>query len=161
MKRIAALIAVFVILMPSVALAHSGGTDANGGHHDYNNVSGLGSYHYHHGYSPHLHENGVCPYDGGSTSTVTYSEYTSYDDEEYSFTESELFDYVYDAVVQDPEAYDVVPVSEYDELKKDYNRLKDSTIDSDKATNNVFTAIGVTGAIGAMVCYGMYRKYNK
>lgn len=43
--------------------AHSGRTDSHGGHHDYKNVSGLGSYHYHHGYPAHLHENGVCPYD--------------------------------------------------------------------------------------------------
>ena len=38
------------------------GTDSNGGHHDYNNASGLGDYHYHHGYSAHLHKDGVCPY---------------------------------------------------------------------------------------------------
>ena len=45
------------------AEAHSGRTDANGGHHDNKNKSGLGSYHYHCGGNPaHLHENGVCPY---------------------------------------------------------------------------------------------------
>lgn len=43
--------------------AHSGRTDAYGGHHDYKNKSGLGSYHYHHGYPAHLHEGGICPYD--------------------------------------------------------------------------------------------------
>lgn len=43
--------------------AHSGRTDSRGGHHDYKNASGLGSYHYHHGYPAHLHENGICPYD--------------------------------------------------------------------------------------------------
>lgn len=46
-----------------VVSAHSGRTDASGGHHDYKNKSGLGSYHYHHGYPAHLHENGICPYD--------------------------------------------------------------------------------------------------
>ena len=46
-----------------VAEAHSGRTDANGGHRDKKNVSGLGSYHYHCGGHPaHLHTNGVCPY---------------------------------------------------------------------------------------------------
>lgn len=46
--------------------AHSGRTDANGGHKDNKNVSGLGSYHYHcGGYPAHLHENGVCPYANG------------------------------------------------------------------------------------------------
>ena len=46
----------------SLSYAHSGRTDSNGGHHDYKNKSGLGSYHYHHGMGPHLHKNGVCPY---------------------------------------------------------------------------------------------------
>lgn len=45
------------------ASAHSGRTDAGGGHHDYKNRSGLGSYHYHHGYSAHLHPDGICPYE--------------------------------------------------------------------------------------------------
>ena len=35
-----------------IAEAHSGRTDANGGHHDYKNKSGLGSYHYHCGGHP-------------------------------------------------------------------------------------------------------------
>lgn len=46
-----------------IAQAHSGRTDSQGGHHDYQNKSGLGSYHYHHGYPAHLHPNGVCPYE--------------------------------------------------------------------------------------------------
>ncbi|WP_138311747.1 MULTISPECIES: YHYH domain-containing protein [unclassified Clostridium] len=47
--------------------AHSGRTDANGGHRDNKNASGLGSYHYHCGGHPaHLHPNGVCPYAGGA-----------------------------------------------------------------------------------------------
>lgn len=45
-----------------VAVAHSGGTDSNGGHYD----SSTGEYHYHHGYSAHQHKNGVCPYDDNS-----------------------------------------------------------------------------------------------
>lgn len=43
--------------------AHSGRTDANGGHRDNKNTSGLGYYHYHcGGYPAHLHSNGTCPY---------------------------------------------------------------------------------------------------
>ncbi len=38
--------------------AHSGKTDAAGGHYD----SSTGEYHYHHGYPAHSHDNG-CPYD--------------------------------------------------------------------------------------------------
>lgn len=65
------IIAVSCMLCPVKAgQTHSGRTDSAGGHHDYNNVSGLGSYHYHHGYGPHLHPNGLCPYDTSSSSSV-------------------------------------------------------------------------------------------
>lgn len=58
------LFVLVAIFLPSfISSAHPGRTDSNGGHHDYDNVSGLGNYHYHHGYPAHLHENGVCPYD--------------------------------------------------------------------------------------------------
>ncbi len=53
------------------AQAHSGRTDSQGGHRDNKNASGLGSYHYHHGYSAHLHPNGVCPYDNNNATSST------------------------------------------------------------------------------------------
>lgn len=53
------------------AQAHGGRTDSHGGHRDNKNASGLGSYHYHcGGYPPHLHENGVCPYDTAAAETT-------------------------------------------------------------------------------------------
>lgn len=62
----------------SISLAHSGRTDSSGGHHDYKNASGLGSYHYHcGGYPAHLHENGICPYSGDSSGTSTTSNSSS------------------------------------------------------------------------------------
>ena len=61
------------VAVPDVALtveAHSGRTDARGGHKDNKNASGLGSYHYHCGGHPaHLHPNGVCPYAAGGVQT--------------------------------------------------------------------------------------------
>lgn len=58
------LISLFVASSLTISYAHSGRTDANGGHRDNKNKSGLGSYHYHcGGYPPHLHENGYCPYE--------------------------------------------------------------------------------------------------
>lgn len=52
--------------------AHSGRTDANGGHKDNKNKSGLGSYHYHcGGYPAHLHQDGVCPYATSGTKNTT------------------------------------------------------------------------------------------
>lgn len=61
-----------IISIGANAYAHSGRTDANGGHKDNKNKSGLGSYHYHCGGHPaHLHTNGVCPYASNSSSSKT------------------------------------------------------------------------------------------
>lgn len=38
---------------------HSGCTDCDFGHHDYQNASGLGDYHFHHGDGPHLHPHDI------------------------------------------------------------------------------------------------------
>ncbi len=56
------LVSFFLSIFTINSFAHSGRTDASGGHRDNKNRSGLGSYHYHHGYGPHLHPNGECPY---------------------------------------------------------------------------------------------------
>lgn len=64
------LIILSIALIGTCANAHSGRTDANGGHRDNKNKSGLGSYHYHcGGYPAHLHSNGVCPYASSSSSS--------------------------------------------------------------------------------------------
>lgn len=70
-KRFLAVFFIFIFAFSSVAFAHSGRTDSSGGHRDNRNVSGLGYYHYHHGYSAHLHPNGVCPYNKKPVTTVT------------------------------------------------------------------------------------------
>lgn len=74
LKKIISLVlcSCLVTTMSLTIFAHSGRTDANGGHRDNKNVSGLGYYHYHHGYPAHLHPNGVCPYLTVSTPS-TYS----------------------------------------------------------------------------------------
>lgn len=61
MKKIFILVCCLLIAFATanVSLAHSGGTDENGGHYD----NSTGEYHYHHGYPEHHHEDGVCPYD--------------------------------------------------------------------------------------------------
>ena len=59
------------LLISSPSYAHPGRTDVNGGHRDNQNVSGLGSYHYHCGGNPpHLHENGICPYNTSSSTST-------------------------------------------------------------------------------------------
>lgn len=71
-KRKCILCAVMLfMLLPISVYAHPGRTDSSGGHHDYKNQSGLGSYHYHHGMGAHLHPGGVCPYDGGAVPSYT------------------------------------------------------------------------------------------
>lgn len=161
MKKYIPLI-LFVLFIPTVAFAHSGGTDSNGGHHDYNNVSGLGSYHYHHGYGPHLHENGICPYDDNSSSTSSVS-YASNDSsgEVYTMTETELHDYVVDCVDSDPSEYGMVRESEYIELQRKYDTLEEHSVNKEESSEDMMCGIGITAAIGAGCCYGMYRKYNK
>lgn len=68
------IITVSIISISLNAYTHSGRTDANGGHKDNKNKSGLGSYHYHCGGHPaHLHKNGVCPYASGSSSSQSSS----------------------------------------------------------------------------------------
>lgn len=73
------LLLLFALLLTATALAHSGGTDSQGGHTN----QSTGEYHFHHGYSAHQHEDidgdGVldCPYDfvdNTEESTGTYSE---------------------------------------------------------------------------------------
>ena len=61
-KTIVAVLCLALVLC-ATASAHPGRTDSSGGHRDNNNVSGLGSYHYHcSGHPAHLHPGGVCPY---------------------------------------------------------------------------------------------------
>lgn len=48
-----------VFLLSTVAFAHPGQTDGDGGHYN----RSTGEYHYHHGYPAHQHTGGQCPYD--------------------------------------------------------------------------------------------------
>ena len=52
------LISLLCLFFTLSATAHSGRTDSKGGHYDHS----TGDYHYHHGYPPHDHPNGECPY---------------------------------------------------------------------------------------------------
>lgn len=66
------LLTALVLLLTVPGSAHSGRTDSQGGHY----VSATGEYHFHHGYGPHQHVDGVCPYSSSvssSSSTTTTS----------------------------------------------------------------------------------------
>ena len=71
--RVVVIVLLIMLLSQSLCFAHSGRTDSSGGHKDNKNVSGLGYYHYHHGYGPHLHPGGVCPYAVSRTSSSSSS----------------------------------------------------------------------------------------
>lgn len=87
------------ILLCSLALAHGGGTDAQGGHYN----AATGKYHYHHGYPAHDHPNGVCPYDfddktgqssgtsSGSSSTASTSTAKTYAIESDKYSENSRY----------------------------------------------------------------------
>lgn len=76
-KKILFNVIMIILIILSLSLkcfAHSGRTDANGGHKDNKNKSGLGSYHYHcGGHEAHLHPNGVCPYSSSSKKSSSSS----------------------------------------------------------------------------------------
>lgn len=59
-KSVVVIFLIFIISATSttVAFAHSGRTDSQGGHYD----RSTGDYHYHHGHPAHDHPDGVCPY---------------------------------------------------------------------------------------------------
>lgn len=77
-KRLCLLLTLSIILITTNVYSHSGRTDANGGHKDNQNKSGLGSYHYHCGGHPaHLHTNGSCPYSSSSSSGSSSSSTSS------------------------------------------------------------------------------------
>lgn len=59
MKKSLLLFLLILFCFPVASYAHSGGTDADGGHYN----RSTGEYHYHHGYSAHQHTDGICPYD--------------------------------------------------------------------------------------------------
>lgn len=75
MKKLTALLVclLFLFVCMNPVQAHSGRTDASGGHRDNKNASGLGYYHYHHGMGPHLHPGGVCPYSSPPKPAATTS----------------------------------------------------------------------------------------
>lgn len=57
--RFIAVAIVTATLFSFAVLAHPGDTDNQGGHTDHS----TGQYHFHHGYPPHQHTGGVCPYE--------------------------------------------------------------------------------------------------
>ena len=112
MKRILFLFLALSLSFSTLAFAHGGRTDEYGGHHDYNNVSGLGSYHYHHGYEAHLHPNGVCPYEAESAPVEPAEPIVTDTEPIVTDTETDEIEEKYNSLLEeDPAAEE--PVEEY------------------------------------------------
>lgn len=81
---------VFMFLFSLNTMAHSGRTDS----------SGLGSYHYHHGYSAHLHPDGICPYAPKDKITVSGYNSTMYigDNQSFEYDIESANSYVYPSI---------------------------------------------------------------
>lgn len=155
MKRVTLLVVSLLFIMTATVFGHPGGTDSSGGHHDYNNASGLGDYHYHHGYGPHLHDGGVCPYD---EPVATYNE-VDYSDETYTFTEDELHDFISDEIATWPEEYDVVSLEEYEQLEHENEKLEKELYYQEEANDNSTRGIIITAILGiALSCYVYKRR---
>lgn len=104
-KRIFIITLAVMMIVSSVTFGHSGRTDSSGGHRDNQNSSGLGSYHYHHGYGPHLHTGGVCPYSSAPTSysygSGSESYYSRYSKETIKSMQNKLNELGYSCGVAD------------------------------------------------------------
>ena len=143
-KRLLFCIIVIVIILTifSCSYAHPGRTDSNGGHKDKNNVSGLGSYHYHCGGNPaHLHPNGICPYskDSSSNSKSTNTKSTtSKTNIEVSNTNSK------------PLAY----INQNTKTENKYNTRTNSLSENkgDSNVTSILLTLGILGGIGYLGC---------
>lgn len=81
------LLSCLLLLPPLAAFAHSGRTDADGGHYN----TSTGEYHFHHGYPAHQHPDGICPYE--NTQEVNYFNTPSGSDS--SETDTRTYSYGY------------------------------------------------------------------
>lgn len=85
-------------------------------------------------------------------------------EETYTFTEDELYDYVYEQVHEDPAAYDVVSMDDYSDLEDDQNRSeeyeKTSAPSDTPDVYDVFTLILIGVAI-AGISYHIGTKKSK
>lgn len=110
-SKITILLFFLIFLSFSFLYSHSGRTDSSGGHYN----RSTGEYHYHHGYGPHQHTNGICPYDSdyntNSNSTVNNTNNSNYTDASYSSTnniKTKSKDYTFGNIMGDFIAYSII-----------------------------------------------------
>lgn len=162
--------------------AHSGRTDRFGGHHDYKNKSGLGSYHYHCGGNPpHLHENGICPYanttetevpyyDNGIFSSSTGNDNTSSSSSISSQSSTELVSKQNTTTTQDTKSAVTISDTSYDNVAfnatyyaSHHSDVYDAYGDDAKALYNHFIKNGIKEGrqSSAQFCITVYKNNNE
>lgn len=162
-------VCLLVLSMSMSAFAHSGRTDSSGGHRDNKNKSGLGSYHYHCGGHPaHLHNNGVCPYASGSSSSNSSSSGSSSSN---TLSSSSAPKTVYATSIKASDVPSQIYAGETAELKASVYpaTAEDNTISWESSDTNVLmvsstgslTAVGVgTATITAKTSRGTSKQFT-
>lgn len=153
------LILLSVIFVGVTTYAHSGRTDASGGHRDNKNKSGLGSYHYHCGGHPaHLHTNGVCPYSSSSSSSSSKSSTSS--GSSSSSSKSSTSSSSSSSSNEEPSTVEVtdIKISEnLGDIEVGENKVITATITPDNATNKNITWKSSDESIATVSSYGIIR----
>ena len=153
------LILLSVIFVGVTTYAHSGRTDASGGHRDNKNKSGLGSYHYHCGGHPaHLHTNGVCPYSSSSSSSSSKSSKSS--GSSSSSSKSSTSSSSSSSSNEEPSTVEVtdIKISEnLGDIEVGENKVITATITPDNATNKNITWKSSDESIATVSSYGLIR----
>ena len=152
--KILLIIAIF-LLIPLVALAHSGRTDSNGGHYN----RSTGEYHYHHGYPAHQHPNGVCPYETSTVNEDPPIETTSEDNTSINtrkFQEETYQNHI--ERLEDEISYKQDTIGE---LNKEINDYK-QTIEEYKNKVNllIFALVSIIVIMGGIICSISKSKKN-
>lgn len=155
-EKIAAIVAgLFIVCSMMPTFAHGGRTDKNGGHKDNNNVSGLGSYHYHcGGYPAHLHTGGVCPYTSSqsSTSSNTTSSTSSSSASKVETSSSNVT--IENEVEQEVVVPEVPVVNEDTQETEEENEEGETSAESSGSGLGTVILLGAAGALG-------YKKFKK
>ena len=132
------IVLIIALCISTITFAHKGRTDGNGGHYN----RSTGEYHYHHGYGPHQHPNGVCPYD------------TSNNEDD----ESDL-----DAIWEENTEEDIEKVEEEENnnIEERVNNIyttSTSTKEETKETNYTGVGIASVGVLGLGTAYVINNK---
>lgn len=143
MKKILTLITLLILTLSPPALAHSGGTDANGGHTN----TETGEYHYHHGYEAHQHPDGICPYNYDDA--TQYSPTTPIDPPPEPKPEP--------PATQNPPS--IIRIQPEEPPQSDFQQLLQEVEESKKHTSEMVSQATAKTAPNGFVVFGYYMAF--